>query len=75
VGEDQSCEGWQVKALANGQLWKLDHSRMEIMMLGKTLVHYRVFKGDAKRATRRGLLNRLEFGQYLKENRARLVKG
>jgi hypothetical protein len=33
-----------VTPLAKGQLWKLDDRHIEIMEVGKTLTHYRMFQ-------------------------------
>ena len=60
--------------LEMGQQWQLDHSRLEITTLGKTLVHFRVFKGQNKRPTHTTLLNRTSFDLYLKKNKAVLMK-
>ncbi len=39
-----------LKPLQNGQVWRLKDSSVEIQLVGKTLVHYKVFKGETKRA-------------------------
>ena len=34
----------------DGQVWQLEGSRIQIAMVGKTLVHYKHFQGELKRA-------------------------
>ena len=62
-----------MKALKSGQQWKTAGGRLEITTLGKTLVHFRIFKGEFKRSTASGLLNQDAFQAYLKRNKAQLV--
>ncbi len=38
------------KPLQNGQVWQIDDSNLHIELVGKRLVHYKLFKGTAKRA-------------------------
>jgi hypothetical protein len=33
----------------NGQVWKMDDSILQIRLVGKTLVHYKHYQGQAKR--------------------------
>jgi hypothetical protein len=37
------------QALQNGQIWEMDGSSLRIGLVGKTLVHYKHYKGGAKR--------------------------
>ncbi len=62
-----------MKAIKSGQQWKTATSRLEITTLGKTLVHFRIFKGNYARSTQTGLLNQDSFKEYLKRNKAVLV--
>lgn len=58
--------------LAKGQLWEMDRSRVEIMDVGKTLAHYRLFQNQKRVPTS---LGRIEMVQdYLRKNQAKLVK-
>ena len=68
-----TASGSRTKILKSGQLWKTAGGRLEITMLGKTLVHFRIFKGDFKRTTASGLLNQVAFQLYLKRHKAVLV--
>jgi hypothetical protein len=60
--------------LTIGQRWQLGELSYEIVTLGKLLVTYRVYKGKAARAAQTSMLNRVEFEQYLKQRKAKLVK-
>jgi hypothetical protein len=61
-------------ALAKGQLWKMDHTHIQIVELGKMLVHYKMLRelGQMRR-TQMSRIDSME--SYLKENAATLVKG
>ncbi len=61
------------RALAKGQLWKLDDMHIQIVELGKRLVHYRMLRqlGQMRRTQMSGI-EAME--EYLKNNRARLVE-
>jgi hypothetical protein len=58
--------------LAKGQLWKTEKGHVEIMEVGKTLTHYRLYQNQKRVPTN---LGRIEMVQdYLKNNQAKLVK-
>jgi hypothetical protein len=60
--------------LAQGQVWKTKDSHVEIVQLGKLLVHYRMLKG--LKQTRRTQISRVDAVEdYLKTNQAKLVGG
>ena len=61
------------QALAKGQLWKLDNAYIQIVELGKILIHYKMMKqlGQMQVRTRMSTIDTM--GTYLKSNRARLV--
>ena len=61
------------RALAKGQLWKLDNAYIQIVELGKILIHYKMMKqlGQMQVKTRMSTVDTM--GIYLKSNRARLV--
>jgi hypothetical protein len=62
------------KPLQTGQVWKMENANLHIEVVGKRLVHYRLFKGDAKRApTSLSGIDAVE--KYLVKNRAVLVAG
>ena len=61
----------QAPSLAKGQLWKTEKGHVEIMEVGKTLTHYRLFQSQKRVPTS---LGRIEMVQdYLKNNHAKLV--
>jgi hypothetical protein len=61
-------------SLAQGQIWKTKDNHVEIVQLGKLLVHYRMLKGlNQPRATQISRVDAME--DYLKTNRAQLVDG
>ena len=62
-----------MKILKTGQSWKTEGGRLEITTLGKTLVHFRIFKAGFKRCTSTALLSQVAFQAYLKRNKAVLV--
>jgi hypothetical protein len=39
-----------VEQFETGQIWELNDSNLEIGLVGKTLVHYKLYKGKTKRA-------------------------
>jgi len=52
----------------------MEDSRLHIERVGKHLVHYKLFKGQAKR-TPLSLSNKENVERYLKDNKAVLVQG
>ena len=58
--------------LQTGQVWELEGSNVHIGLIGKTLVHYKHFKGDTKRAPI-SLSGKTVLEKYLKENKAILT--
>ena len=60
-------------ALAKGQLWRTEKCHIQIMDLGKTLVHYKMLRDV--RQMRRTQMSRIDSMEgYLKTNRAQLVE-
>ena len=60
-------------ALAKGQLWRTPECHIQIMDLGKTLVHYKMLRDV--RQMRRTQMSRIDSMEgYLKTNRAQLVE-
>ena len=57
-----------------GQIWQMEGSQLEIGLIGKTLVHYKHFKENAKRAPI-SLIAKKGLEKYLKENKAVLAPG
>ena len=59
--------------LAKGQLWKTEHSHIQIVDLGKLLVHYKMLRDlHQMRRTQMSRVDSME--DYLRTNRAELVK-
>jgi len=56
-----------------GQVWKMEDSNLEIGLVGKTLVHYKHYRGELKR-TPVSLANKRELEKYLHANKAVLVR-
>jgi hypothetical protein len=59
-------------ALQTGQVWLMKGSHLQIGTVGKRLVHYKYFRGDAKRST--GSLSPIAvIEKFLKTNKAVLA--
>jgi hypothetical protein len=58
--------------LAKGQLWKMDDRHIEIMEVGKTLTHYRLFQSQKRVPISLGGIAAVQ--AYLKTNGARLIR-
>ena len=61
-----------VLPLAKGQLWKTEKGHVEIMEVGKTLTHYRLFQSQKRVPTSLGRIQMVQ--DYLKKNAGKLVK-
>jgi hypothetical protein len=62
-------------SLATGQVWKTSIADIEILRLGKRLIHYRIFKHLGHKRVSAQLCGIGAMANYLKVNEARLVKG
>ena len=58
----------------SGQVWQMGDSSLEIGLIGKTLVHYKHYRGQMKRSPV-SLLNKNALERYLQEKQAVLVQG
>ena len=58
--------------LAKGQLWKMADKHIEIMEVGKTLTHYRLFQSQKRVPISLGGIAAVQ--AYLKTNGARLIR-
>lgn len=58
--------------LAKGQLWKMDDKHIEIMEVGKTLTHYRLFQNQKRVPISLGGISAVQ--AYLKTNGAKLIR-
>lgn len=59
-------------AFETGQIWKMAESNLRIGLIGKTLVHYKHYRGASPRASV-SLANKGELSQFLLKNKAVLV--
>lgn len=59
--------------LQQGQVWRMPDANLQIEMVGKQLVHYKLIKTNAKR-TPVSLTGKEALQQYLKRNKAILVQ-
>jgi len=60
--------------LASGQVWAMDDSELQVGLVGKHLVHYKLVKGNAKR-TSTSLSGKKAVEKFLKDNKAVLLHG
>ncbi|HEX4645943.1 MAG TPA: hypothetical protein VH598_10070 [Verrucomicrobiae bacterium] len=58
--------------LVKGQLWQTEKGNVEIMEVGKTLTHYRLFQNQRRVPTSLGRIKMVQ--DYLKKNHAKLIK-
>ena len=58
--------------LAKGQLWKMADKHIEIMEVGKTLTHYRLFQNQKRVPISLGGITAVQ--AYLRANGAKLVR-
>jgi hypothetical protein len=61
-----------VPELQKGQLWKTAKGNVEIMEVGKTLTHYRLYQDQRRAPTSLGGISMVQ--NYLKTHGGRLVK-
>jgi len=59
--------------LAKGQLWKTDNSYVQIVELGKRLIHYKMPKALGQRAVKTHTVGIGTLESYLETKEARLV--
>jgi hypothetical protein len=58
--------------LAKGQLWKMENTHLEIMEVGKTLTHYRLFQNQKRVPTSLGGITTVQ--TYLRDHSAVLIR-
>jgi hypothetical protein len=63
-----------LQPLAKGQLWQINDRHMEIVEMGKTLTHYRLYAGLKQKGVPVKLGRVEEVQEYLRVNKAKLVK-
>ena len=60
----------QQPALMKGQFWKTSKGNVEIMEVGKTLAHYRLFMDEKRVPTRMGGIDMVQ--DYIRKNKGKL---
>jgi hypothetical protein len=70
-----NCQTCENKLLAKGQVWKTSTARIEIVGLGKRLIHYRITKRLGPRQVSAQISGIEAMANYLETNEARLVQG
>jgi hypothetical protein len=63
------------RPLAKGQVWKTRAADIEIVSLGKRLIHYRITKQFGRKRVSAQISGIEAMTQYLISNSARLAKG
>jgi hypothetical protein len=63
------------RPLAKGQIWKTPLADIEIVALGKRLIHYRITRQMGRKQVSAQLSGIQAMENYLKTNEARVVKG
>ncbi|MGO8925868.1 MAG: hypothetical protein ACLQU3_03080 [Limisphaerales bacterium] len=61
--------------LAEGQIWKTQAAAIEIVALGKELIHYRITKQFGLKRVSAQISGIEAMANYLETNEARLVRG
>src|SRR3974390_861009 len=59
--------------MAKGQLWKVDESYLQIVDLGKRLIHYKLMKKPDQKAVITRMIGIEALAVYLRSNEATLV--
>ena len=59
--------------LADGQVWHMVESKLQVDMVGRLLVHYKLGKRNAVRVSN-SIGSKADIEKYLKKNKAVLVK-
>ncbi len=62
-----------LRRLAPGQLWKLEHGYLYIVELGKRLIHYRLLRQPNQRAALTQMITLEALLNYLSKNEAELL--
>ena len=63
------------RPLATGQVWKTGAADIEIVALGKRLIHYRITRQMGQKGVSAQISGVEAMENYLKTNKARLVQG
>jgi hypothetical protein len=63
------------RSLAKGQIWKTGAADIEIVALGKNLIHYKITRQFGRKRMSAQISGIEAMANYLATNAARLVKG
>jgi hypothetical protein len=72
TGNNMKSKKFAMVPLAKGQLWKMEDKHIEIMEVGKTLTHYRLFQNQKRVPISLGGIAAVQ--AYLRANGAKLVR-
>jgi hypothetical protein len=72
TGQSMNSKKSTMVPLAKGQLWKMEDKHIEIMEVGKTLTHYRLFQNQKRVPISLGGIAAVQ--AYLRANGAKLVR-
>jgi hypothetical protein len=72
TGKSMKSKKFAMIPLAKGQLWKMEDKHIEIMEVGKTLTHYRLFQNQKRVPISLGGIAAVQ--AYLRTNGAKLVR-
>jgi hypothetical protein len=72
TGKSMNSKKSPMVPLAKGQLWKMADKHIEIMEVGKTLTHYRLFQNQKRVPISLGGIVAVQ--AYLRANGAKLVR-
>jgi hypothetical protein len=64
-----------LRPLAKGQVWKTRAANIEIVALGKRLIHYKITRQFGRKRVSAQISGIEAMAHYLETNEARLVKG
>lgn len=71
--EQKSKQSMPPRALAKGQLWKLSHAYIQIVSLGKRLIHFRMLRSIGEKGVGTQISDIDTLWGYLASRRAQLV--
>lgn len=63
----------RLEPLADGQVWHMEETRLQVDMVGRLLVHYKLGKHNAVRVAN-SVSSKSSIEKFLKKNKATLVK-
>jgi hypothetical protein len=74
VIKTKSASPARMEPLADGHIWRMAETSLQVDMVGKLLVHYKLGKHDAVRISN-SIGSQTDIVKFLKKNKAVLVKG